>query len=71
MPTRTWQCACGASAVEDTHPRRAGGGWRIIDGQDLCSRCAAARYRELGSTLRPGAGPMPLAPAPARLRGSG
>lgn len=62
-----WRCACGATS---TNPRGhwKAGGWRTVDGQDLCPACAGRYYREHGSTLRPSAGPLPLMASAPELR---
>jgi hypothetical protein len=78
-PTTIWTCSlCGAETIVTGRQRAprgsytADGGWHVDrDGQATCSACRTRRYRELGSALGPGAGPVPLmASAPAlRTRG--
>jgi hypothetical protein len=55
-------CAYGASAARMMGMGwRDSGGWRKVDGRHLCPECAADRYWQLGSSLRPPATP----PAPS------
>jgi hypothetical protein len=78
----TISCRCGATEARIAGSERGaaaqvhGAGWRAVDDRWLCPECAAARYRRIGSSLRPPDGPLarqgpdlrttPPAPPPAR-----
>jgi hypothetical protein len=59
-------CRCGATEARVAGSERGAAnqlhnaGWRAGGDQWLCPACAAARYRQLGSTLRPPSEPARL-----------